>query len=155
VVLIGPRSWESGEAALLERLGVRVMTHDEVVRRGFADCMHEAVARVSGDTDGWGLSFDLDALDPLDAPGTGSRVARGLRTTEVAAALHGIARNPRFVAAELVEYNPSLDRERLTASAADRVLGAMVDRRERDAVGTAPGTERRARRAPAAARGRP
>ena len=155
VVLIGPRSWESGEAALLERLGVRVMTHDEVVRRGFADCMREAVARVSGDTDGWGLSFDLDALDPLDAPGTGSRVARGLRTTEVAAALHGLARDPRFVAAELVEYNPSLDRERLTAAAADRVLGATVDRRERDAHGTAPGTERRARRTPATATGRP
>jgi arginase len=155
VVLIGPRSWESGEAALLERLGVRVITHDEVVRRGFADCMREAVARVCEDTDRWGVSFDLDALDPLDAPGTGSRVARGLRTTEVAAALHGLARDPRFVAAELVEYNPSLDRERLTAAAAERVLGAMVDRRERDTEGTAPGTERRAGRRPPGATGRP
>jgi arginase len=155
LVLIGPRSWESGEATLLERLGVRVMTHDEVLRRGFADCMHEAIARVTTDTDRWGLSFDLDALDPLDAPGTGSRVARGLRTTEVAAALHGLARDPRFVAAELVEYNPSLDRDRLTAEAAERVLGAMVDRREPGAAGGAPGAERRTARPAAGPRGRP
>lgn len=154
VVLIGPRSWESGEATLLERLGVRVMTHDEVMRRGFADCMREAVARVSADTDRWGISFDLDALDPLDAPGTGSRVERGMRTTEVAAALHGLAWDPRFVAAELVEYNPSLDRARLTAAAAERVLGAMVDRRAPDVAGTAPGAERRLARA-LRPRGRP
>jgi arginase len=144
VVLIGPRSWESGEAALLARLGVRVIASDEVARRGFAECMREAVERVSAGTAGWGLSFDLDALDPLDAPGTGVRVPGGLRVAEVSAALHGLARDPRVVAVELVEYNPTLDAGRTTAIATECVLGAIVDRRERDAVGPCPGPERRA-----------
>ncbi|MFM1990801.1 MAG: hypothetical protein RJA99_3758 [Pseudomonadota bacterium] len=152
LVLIGRRSWERGEEDLLESLGVRVIAHDEVVRRGFADCMAEAVARVSAATAGWGLSFDLDALDPRDAPGTGYRVADGLRTAEVAAALHGLARDPRFVAAELVEYNPRLDVARRTASAAECVLGAIVDRRGRGVAGPCPGPERRAA---APATGRP
>lgn len=143
LVLIGPRSWERGESDLLERLGVRVIAHDEVARRGVADCLAEAVARVSADTAGWGLSFDLDALDPDDAPGTGYRVADGLRTAEVSAALHGLARDPRFVAAELVEYNPELDVARRTAASAECVLGAIVDRREHDAAGPCPGIERR------------
>ena len=152
VVLIGARSWESGEADLLERLGVRVIAHNEVARRGFADCMAEAIVRVSADTAGWGLSFDLDALDPGDAPGTGYRVADGLRTRDVSAALHGLARDPRFLAAELVEYNPDLDVGRRTAAAADCVLGAIVDRRERGSTAPCPGPERRGR---APATGRP
>lgn len=150
VVLIGPRSWESGEAELIARLGVRVMAHDEVARRGIAACMAEAIDLVSARTAGWGVSFDLDALDPGDAPGTGYQVADGLRTAEVSAALHGLARDPRFVAAELVEYNPELDVARRTAASADCVLGAIVDRRGLGEAGPCPGPERRA-----AATGRP
>ena len=144
LVLIGPRSWESGEAALLARLGVRVISSDEVARRGLAECVREAIDRVRADTAGWGLSFDLDALDPQDAPGTGVPVPGGLRTTEVSAALHGLACDPRLLAVELVEYNPRLDAGRTTASAAECVLGAILDRRDRSAAGPCPGPERRA-----------
>ena len=144
VVLIGPRSWESGEAALLARLGVRVIASAEVARRGFADCMREAIARVGAHTAGWGVSFDLDALDPRDAPGTGVPVPGGLRVGEVSAALHGLACDPRVLAVELVEYTPVLDAARATAIATDCVLGAIVDRRDRDVAGPCPGPERRA-----------
>ncbi|MFO0459719.1 MAG: arginase [Burkholderiales bacterium] len=143
LVLIGPRSWESGEAALLARLGVRVIAGDEVARRGFADCMREAVERVSADTAGWGVSFDLDALDPLDAPGTGVPVPGGLRVAEVSAALRGLACDERVVAVELVEYNPTLDVARTTAAATDRQLAASVDRRDPPA-GPGPGPQPRA-----------
>jgi arginase len=129
LVLIGPRSWESAEAALLEALGVRVIGSDEVARRGFADCIAEARARVTARSAGWGISFDLDALDPRDAPGTGTPVEAGLRLGEVTAALHGLALDDRFVCAELVEYLPALDAERATAAAVEGVIGALVDRR--------------------------
>jgi arginase len=143
LVLIGPRSWESGEAALLAGLGVRVMTGEEVVRRGFAACMAEAIEQVTDGTAGWGVSFDLDALDPMDAPGTGTRVARGMRVVEVAKALHGLACDPRFLACELVEYVPELDARRMTAEAAESVLGALLDRRCPTGSGPCPGAERR------------
>jgi len=129
VVLIGPRSWESDEAALLARLGVRVMAADEVAQRGFGACMAEAVARVTAGTAGWGVSFDLDALDPSEAPGTGTPVALGLRVADVTATLRGLACRDRLIACELVEYNPALDAGRITAAAAEAVLGALVDRR--------------------------
>jgi arginase len=149
LVLIGPRSWEPGEAALLERLGVRVMTGGEVARRGFADCMREAIARVTAATAGWGVSFDLDALDPRDAPGTGSPVAHGLRLAEVSAALHGVAQDARLIACELVEYTPELDLHRVTAGAAECVLGALIDRRSREVAGPCVPPDRR--RAPPSA----
>ncbi len=133
LVLIGPRSWEAGEAALLRQLGVRVIDGAQVQARGLAACLHEAVGIVSARTAGWGLSFDLDALDPREAPGIGSPVAGGLTLSDAAVALHGLATDPRFVGAELVEYNPSLDPDRITAAAAEGVLGALIDRRARAA----------------------
>jgi arginase len=129
VVLIGPRSWESAEAALLARLGVRIIGSDEVRTRGFSACIAEAIGTITARTAGWGISFDLDALDPRDAPGTGTPVAAGLRLQEVATVLHGLALDERFVGCELVEYNPALDPDRATARAVDCVLGALVDRR--------------------------
>lgn len=129
VVLIGCRSWESGEADLLARRGVRVIDSDEVSRRGFAACLSEAIDQVRDGTAAWGLSLDLDALDPADAPGTGTPVERGLRLTEVTEALHGLAWDPRLLACELVEYNPELDRDRSTARAAEHLIGALIDRR--------------------------
>jgi arginase len=143
LVLIGPRSWELGEAALLARLGVRIIDSNEVSRRGFPACIGEAIDIVTARTAGWGVSFDLDALDPRDAPGTGTPVAAGLRLHEVEAALHGVALEPSFVGCELVEYNPALDAQRATASAAERVLGALVDRRSADAGDRPRETERR------------
>ncbi len=129
-VLIGPRSWESGERALLRDLGVRLMDGEEVLARGFAACLREALERVTARTSHWGISFDLDALDPVDVPGTGTPVERGIALADASAALHGVARDERFVACELVEYNPALDVDRVTAAAAECILGAMLDRRD-------------------------
>ena len=76
------RSFEAGEQALLASLGVRVMYMPEVAQRGFAACFAEAVALVRRHTVVWGLSFDLDALDPADAPGTGTPVEAGIRLAD-------------------------------------------------------------------------
>jgi arginase len=123
VCLIGVRSYEVGEAALLHRLGVRVFDMDEVRRRGLAAVFDEALAIVRQGTAGFGVSVDLDALDPMEEPGVGSPVPGGLRRADLAAALAHLRNDPAFVAMEIVEYNPRRDRGHATADAA----GALVD----------------------------
>jgi arginase len=123
VCLIGVRSYEAGEAALLHQLGVRVFDMDEVRRRGLAVVFDEALAIVKTGTAGYGVSIDLDALDPEEAPGTGTPVPGGLQRAELAAALTQLAGDPAFIAMEIVEYNPRRDRGHATAAAA----GALVD----------------------------
>lgn len=123
VCLIGVRSFETGEAALLERLGVRVFTMDEVRRRGLAEVFDEALAIVQRGTAGFGVSVDLDALDPAEEPGVGTPVPGGLTRAELVAALTRLRGDPAFVAMEIVEYNPRRDRGHATADAA----GALVD----------------------------
>lgn len=126
VCLIGVRSYEAGEAALLHRLGVRVFEMDEVRRRGLATVFDEALAIVRQGTAGFGVSVDLDALDPEEEPGVGTPVPGGLRRAELAAVLSRLRGDPGFVAMEIVEYNPRRDRGHATADAAGALAGAIT-----------------------------
>ena len=133
VVVIGARSYEPAEAQLLTELQVRVMTMDEVLDRGFAACFEEARAIVKQGTAGWGLTLDLDGLDPLDAPGTGTPVETGIRVADALPVLAGCSHDPSFVAMELAEYNPLRDFGGHTAQAAIQLVCAALapDRRRK------------------------
>lgn len=122
VVVIGARSYEAAEKALLERLGVRVLYMDEVFERGFAACFEEARAIVKAHTAGWGITLDLDGLDPLDAPGTGTPVEQGIRLADALTVLQNCSHDPDFVAMELTEYNPLRDFGGRTAQAAVQLV---------------------------------
>lgn len=120
--LIGTRSWEDGEAALLERLGVRVIKMPEVARRGFAAALAEAVAIASDGTANFGVSIDIDAFDPAEITGTGIHVADGLSPDDVRRALHGLRGQPKLAGVEIAEYNPHRDRDRQTA----QLIGDLI-----------------------------
>lgn len=126
VCLLGVRSYEAGEAALLHRLGVRVISMDEIHQRGVEAALAEAVSIASSGTAGFGVSLDLDVLDPAEEPGVGSPSPGGLHCHDLAQALHLLRGNPALLAMEIVEYNPHRDRDHLTAQAAGALFRAAL-----------------------------
>jgi len=126
VCLIGVRSFETGEAALLSRLGVRVFLMHEVRHRGLAAVMKEAVAIARGKDGCYGISLDLDAIDPQDAPGVGSPVRGGIRPRQLWQSLAECNRDPALAALEIVEYNPYRDRRGATARLVDDAIKALL-----------------------------
>jgi arginase len=110
VCVVGVRSFETGEAALLRRLGVRVFFMHEVARRGLHDVMQDAVAIAGSGGGCYGISLDLDAVDPRDAPGVGSPVTGGLRGPDLLHSLARFGRTPALAGLEIAEYNPDRDR---------------------------------------------
>jgi arginase len=112
--LVGVRSFEPEEAALLHKLGVRVFFIDEVKSRGMEEVMQEAIAIASNENLKFGLSVDLDVIDPIDAPGVGSPVADGLQAKALFNSLDCIANNPAFIGMEIAELNPELDKDNKT-----------------------------------------
>ena len=126
VVVIGARSYEPAETELLAALKVRVMTMEEVLDRSFKTCFEEARTLVKRDTEAWGLTLDLDGLDPLDAPGTGTPVDTGIRLADALEVLAGCAHDPDFLAMELAEYNPLRDFGGRTAQAAIQLACAAL-----------------------------
>ncbi|MBV8577629.1 MAG: arginase family protein, partial [Acetobacteraceae bacterium] len=67
------------------------------------------------------LSFDVDALDPAFAPGTGTPEIGGLASWQVQAILRAL-RGVRFVGMDLVEVAPAYDVAEITALAAATVV---------------------------------
>lgn len=105
--LIGVRSFENEEAALLMDLGVRIYPAKEVQDKGFSAVFQEARRKIPARC--FGLSIDVDAFDPEEAPGTGTPAASGLRLREVRKALYGLAQDPAFLGLEVTEFNPYRD----------------------------------------------
>jgi arginase len=114
VCLIGVRSYEEGEEALLKHLGVRVYFMKEVEERGFKTVFQEAIRHVKKGTKGFGLSIDLDAFDPQDAPAVGTPAPSGLKAKEILPVLSTIQDDLSFKALEIVEYNPDRDKDSKT-----------------------------------------
>jgi arginase len=144
VCVVGVRSFETGEAALLRRLGVRVFFMPEIARRGLHDVMTDALA-IAGNGGSYGISFDLDAVDPRDAPGVGSPAAGGIRGPDLLRAFSRIGRDPALAGLEIVEYNPHRDRRGATARLASDAIQALLAPRALRAVKPArpPGHESR------------
>lgn len=92
--------------------GMRVMFMDEVAEAGIARTVDEA-RRIVGNAPVY-LSFDIDSLDPVYAPGTGTPEAGGLTTREALQLLRGL-RGLDFVGADMVEVSPPFDVSGLTA----------------------------------------
>lgn len=126
ICLIGARSFEEGEIQLLKKLGVQIYFIDEVKKRGFDTVLKEAILIVSKDTFGYGVSLDIDVVDPSEAPGAGSLEPGGLSAKELLEGLTQLGRDPHFKAFELVEFNPERDSEGKTAALCLQILIAAL-----------------------------
>lgn len=115
IVLIGIRSYEKAEELFLNSMGVRVISAEEVKKRGLSDVFKEALSIVLKAKKGFGISFDLDAIDPIEAPGVGSPETGGLSWSEIQENLHILLENPNLQAMEVTEFNPTLDEDNKTA----------------------------------------
>ncbi len=126
VCLVGVRSFEAAEARLLERLGVRVFFMDEIWQRGLKAVLADARQIASRGTQGYGITLDLDAIDPVDAPGVGTPVPGGIRARALLEALAETAADSRLRALELVEFSPRRDRNGDTRRLIHEILSATL-----------------------------
>jgi arginase len=109
VAIIGIRDVDPREIPLVRETGVAVYPMSELDARGLPDCIAEAIERVSRDTVGVHLSFDLDGVDPQHAPGVGTPVPGGLTLRESHLICEAISGTGKIVGMEMVELNPTLD----------------------------------------------
>jgi arginase len=126
VAVVGARSFDPAERALLRsHTGIRVFTMSEIDRIGIERAMHEALDHVAGP--GFvHVSFDPDVLDPEVAPGVGTPVPGGLTYREAHLALELVAESGYAGSLEVVEVNPILDRENITARTAVELVASAL-----------------------------
>jgi arginase len=129
VVLIGIRDLDPGERDFLKKGGVTVYTMRDIDERGMRDVVDEAVRLASDGTAGIHLSFDLDVVDPEDAPGTGTPVWGGITYREAHLAMELINDRAEIVAIDLVEVNPVLDTQNMTGLLAAELAQSALGKR--------------------------
>ncbi len=97
-----------------EKMGVRLVRIEEAKEKGPATIMQEA-RKIVGEGETY-VSFDIDMLDPVYAPGTGTPEIGGFTTFEAQQLLRGL-RGLNIVGADVVEVSPPFDASGLTAYA--------------------------------------
>ena len=89
----------------------------------------EAIAHATHDTAGIWLSFDMDVIDPDEAPGVGTPVVGGITYREAHLAMEMLADSGKLIGLDLVEVNPVLDERNRTAEIARELILSALGKR--------------------------
>ncbi|HLF17099.1 MAG TPA: agmatinase family protein [Candidatus Thermoplasmatota archaeon] len=135
LVEVGLRSWANTKALADEavRLGIHVVTRDEVRTRGAREVAKRALELAGDGVEHLFLSVDIDALDQSVAPGCSAPGPDGLLLHEAVEVVHIVAADARCRGMDLVEVAPNLDPSGNTARAAAHLVatfaGGVVSRK--------------------------
>jgi arginase len=129
IVVIGARDIDPGERQNLREAGVRVYSMHQIDSYGIHLVMEQAIEIASQGTDGIYLSFDMDSIDPLYAPGVGTPVQGGLTYREAHLILEMAAESGILLGMDFVEVNPILDEKNKTAELAVELILSGLGKR--------------------------
>ncbi|MCD8890271.1 arginase [Staphylococcus arlettae] len=125
IVLIGMRDLDVGERDFIRENNIKTYTMADIDRNGIKKVMEESVSYLKDKTDGIHLSLDVDALDPVETPGTGTKVLGGLTYRESHFALEMLHNTNLITSMDVVEVNPLIDQNNHTAEQAVCLMGSF------------------------------
>lgn len=79
VELVGVRSFEEEESSFIKKHKIKLHDMQEVRQTGLKKIIDETVERLQKKTGGFGISIDLDVIDPVDAPGVATPEPNGIK----------------------------------------------------------------------------
>jgi arginase len=129
VAIIGLRSVDEIEGENVRAAGVTAFTMRDIDERGLRSVMQEAIARATSGTAAFHLSFDMDAVDPDEAPGVGTPVRGGITYREAHLAMETVCDSGMMVSMEMVEVNPVIDSANRTALLAVELVMSALGKR--------------------------
>lgn len=116
----------------VRRLGITVVTAEQVKRKGPESTAIEALRIASNGADSIYLSVDLDAVDISYVSGVSAPSAGGLAAVDLFKLMYKFGKSRRIACADLVELAPSLDptgkSERVAATALLYLIAGFVSR---------------------------
>lgn len=126
IVIVGARSIDPLEKIKLKQKQVTVFSISDIHAMGMRRVMEQAIRIAGNGTKGIHLSFDMDALDPAEAPGVGTPVLNGLSQREAFIACEMLYQSGKLLAIDLVETNPLLDLRNMTGILASELILACL-----------------------------
>ncbi len=128
IVMIGIRSVDQRERALMQEAGILAYTMKEVDQLGITRILDETLERLGG-LERLHVSFDADALDPAICPGVGTPVPGGLTYREGHLLMELLSESGRVTSMDIVEVNPILDTHNQTAEVMVGMAASLLGQR--------------------------
>lgn len=112
VYILGARDIDPGEYELAEKVKLNLYTMKTVREKGLDNVLKSIIYKINNsNVDGVHLSFDIDALDKLIVPGTGTAVSEGFSLKEGKAIFTELISHVHITSMDFVELNPVIDDE--------------------------------------------
>ncbi|MCP3874327.1 MAG: arginase [Desulfobacteraceae bacterium] len=125
VVMIGQRDLDTNEKKRLKKSGITVFTMRDIDEQGISSVANKALMKFVH-LKRIHLSVDMDAIDPVEAPGVGTPVPGGISYREAHLLMEILADSGKITSMDLVEINPILDVANKTAQlAVELTLSAL------------------------------
>ncbi|XP_033608705.1 arginase-1 isoform X2 [Cryptotermes secundus] len=128
IAYIGLRDIDSYERLVIDKFSITAFGMEDVERYGIIEVTNMALRRIDPNNNlPLHVSFDIDSLDALEAPSTGTPVRGGLTLREGIQIMEESYRTQRLSAVDLVEVNPRLGSPsdvRITLEAAKHIIRA-------------------------------
>lgn len=125
-VQIGGRDIDREERIRMKEAGVTVFPINMIDKLGMEEIIRRSIEIAGTGTEGIHLSFDVDAITPEAAPGTGTIVHSGLTVREAFLAVETLAESGKLLAVDMVEVNPILDEKNKTGILASELVQSAL-----------------------------
>lgn len=126
-VIVGARSIDPWEIGNLEDAGVTIFTTQDIHERGSQAIMDEAFKIALNNTDGTHISYDLDVIDPMIAPGVSVPEVNGITLSEANEIMdYLVSRKQDIKSMDIVEFNPTKDLDDKTKTIALELINKFI-----------------------------
>ncbi len=126
-VLVGGRDIEDPEYVNLKKAGVKIFTTEDIRKQSGKKIMEEAFKIALDNTDGVHISYDIDVIDPLVAPGVSVKAVDGINEEEAYEIADTILKRKKSIKSiDLVEFNPLEDIDNKTYKIAKNILNKLI-----------------------------
>ena len=129
-VVVGYRAKEDNARVEIDNIlnaGGTIFTTDDIKKYGVNKIMEEAIKIASNNTDGIHISFDLDFIDPKDAPGVSVPEIDGIDKKTALEVIHYLNSTHNIKSFDIVEYNPLNDKDNITLDIAKEILDYVIN----------------------------
>ncbi|HEV3158351.1 MAG TPA: arginase [Candidatus Baltobacteraceae bacterium] len=120
--LIGLRDLDEAEKRAIREFGVHPFSMSDIDRLGMERVIEEALSIAATGPGSLHVSFDMDGIDPTEAPGVGTPVRGGISYREAHLAMEAVAASDALGSLEITEINPILDDRNRTAELAVQLI---------------------------------
>lgn len=128
-VIIGARDLDADEREMLHQSKITVFTMSDIDQLGMKEVVTRGLEIAGKGTEGIHISFDLDVIDPSEAPGVGTPVAGGITYREAHLAMELVAESGLLLSLDVAEVNPILDYQNKTAELAVGLICSAFGKR--------------------------